>query len=192
MENKTTILIESAVGLILLIVGMVIVIWNLYKHGKSNSIKGWPKAQGKILSALVAPADSPVGTEYMRPNQIRPVVGSETSYVPRVSYVYTVSGRTYRGDNFMYNSPDEFNDIQIKALMGRYKIGSEVPVLYNSSNPEESYLYDGDVDWWPFWVGIILVLIAAALGAHGVYLKRKGEKSASDWYDVSQFTVKAN
>ena len=193
MESKTVILIEASVAIVLIILALVVIIWNLYKHWKDGQVKSWPKARGRILEALVKPVDSPVGTEYRRASEIRPVTGSQVRYQPVISYTYQVSGSTYRNTEFMYNGADSYSDVDIKALMGRFEVGSFVPVLYNPSNPDESYLYVGDVDWWPLWLGVVLLVLAVALGGHAIYLRRKAKKEAksknSVYMNVDEFTM---
>ena len=193
MESKTIILIESSVAIILIILALIIIVWNLYKHWKDGRVKSWPKARGRIMEALVKPVDSPVGAEYRRASEIRPVTGSQVRYQPMVTYTYQVSGSTYRNTEFMYNGADSYTDVEIKALMGNYEVGSNVPVLYNPSNPDESYLYAGDVDWWPLWLGVVFLLLAAALGGHAYYLRRKSKKAMEGervYMNVDEFTMK--
>jgi hypothetical protein len=192
MEGKTIILIETSVALILIVLALVVIAWNLYKHWKDGQVKSWPKARGRILEALVKPVDSPVGTEYRRASDIRPVTGSQVRYQPVVTYTYQVSGSTYRNKELMYNGPDSYSDVDIKTLMGRFETGNTVPVLYNPSNPDESYLYVGDVDWWPLWLGVVLLLLAGALGGHALYLRRQAGRedgSSAAYMNVDGFTM---
>ena len=107
------------------------------------------------------------------------MVGSETSYIPRVTYTYNVSGKQYRNDDIMYHGPDSYTDVEVDTYLGRLERDSPVVVYYDPDDPSDSYLYTGEVDWWPMWVAGILVLIALAVGGHAIYRHRKSSKKES-------------
>jgi len=60
------------------------------------------------------------------------------TYQPKVTFIYTIDGKEYRGDriNFSYQS---YSDIkEAKEIQGSYPVDKEISVFYNPEDPAES------------------------------------------------------
>ena len=134
MESITTPLIGlicgAGFGLIFTALGAFLLYKADQSRKKAGASQGWPSTQGQIVDARVDRSmhtDSDGDTDY--------------SYTPRVEYTYEYGGVNYRNNKVAFGLAQGYNS-QAKAqeVISRYPVGSEVPVYYDPSNPEDSVL----------------------------------------------------
>jgi ribosomal protein L35AE/L33A len=110
-------------GLVLLGAGMWL-IWRERALGAAS--RTWPTAPGTIKSSHVAPYDAD-GIE---------------KYVAKVTYDYTVRGKTYAGDCLRFGG---YAGVRQKAQhdVDKYRVGARVEVRYAARQPQTSTLEPG-------------------------------------------------
>jgi hypothetical protein len=97
----------------------------------------------------------------------------DTTYYPAVSYGYRFDGRDYTGTRVWAGSVDHRGlqttgfRIWAEEWVGRFPVGSEVPVFVNPSAPEEAFLAVRSRRH-QFVVSLATVLAGLALAAWGV------------------------
>jgi uncharacterized membrane protein len=188
LDTKVVFTIKNIVAVILLIIGLVIAIMGSWRKWKINNISKWPKTDATIVGFLLEPENTSAGRDLIRPNQIDLTIDNDAEYNPQVVYTYRVRGVQYRSTNFMYNMMDSLSALEAKQLTTGLTQGATVPVFYNPNNPSEAYIYNGTSSWWYVVIGIVLVLIAGAMGIHSVVKVQKDGtlyQKGGNWSDDS-------
>jgi hypothetical protein len=120
-----------AVGVIIWILGLLLVFWQIRELHAAAVIQQWPTVEGTVLQARV------IGVRAFRPN---------------ITYVYTVSGVTYR-DSTDLDQPGfggrNNKENAAETIIAAYPTGSRVIVHYNPANPGVSVLRTSP-DWSTF------------------------------------------
>ena len=169
---------NSLFGTILLIVGIILILWELWINWKVKRIASWPKAQATILSSVAQSNNCGIG-RYLHSSDITPSTKDTCKYVPVVTYRYRVSGKDHQSTSVAYNGPRTYNSLEIKTLLERTKPGSTVPVYYDRDQPGESYIYPGEYKYTWVFVGLILVALSLYLGYRAYSKGRKSGSSSS-------------
>lgn len=131
-------------SLILLIIGIALIVLNIYFNSKVKRVESWPTAVATIQSAEVT-ADS------------------HNDFHVHATYTYTVGGVNYTSSGTSVWGMQKFsNPAHIKGIVK----GAQVNVYYNPTEPAESYIFSGETRYSGWILGIIAILIAAGLFVH--------------------------
>lgn len=146
--------IYNIIALILGIIGLIWFLRTIWRDIQINQHMKWPHVSANIVAVYAVPIGTSTRIELndMNPND---------KYTPRILYKYTVDNKTYESSNLIYDGPSSYSGIQIKNLLGTAKPGDSINVLYNPSDPAESYIYPGVVSYIGLIVGILLILVGA-------------------------------
>ncbi|MBS2101220.1 DUF3592 domain-containing protein [Carboxylicivirga linearis] len=118
-------------GIITLIVGLIILIFNLRSLIKANSSKNWLSAEGEILNSEL---------------DITKSFGeSDKVYNPKVEYKYLVNGKEYCSTRIYYGSSSSstFKKSKSRNIIEKYPKGSRVTVFYDPMNESEAVIERG-------------------------------------------------
>lgn len=123
-------LIGIGLGGILGIIGIVLIILYFRNKSKSKASQAWPSVTGQIVERKVT-----VNTSYDEDGI------SSTSYLPQITYTYTVNGLDYEAHRFAFGSTPSFNsNKKAEEFLLPYSQGAAVRVFYNPEKPGESVL----------------------------------------------------
>lgn len=123
-------LIAAGLGGVLGIIGIVLVILYFRNKSKSKASQSWPSVTGQIIERKVK-----VDTSYDEDGM------SSTSYLPQVTYSYSVNGTVYESNRVAFGSTPSFaSNKKAEAFLTPYLQGANVQVFYNPEKPEESVL----------------------------------------------------
>ena len=111
----------------LLIFGLVLGGFGMYRYNMGRESGSWPVVQGKIT--------------YARPEPRR--VKSRTQYHPGVRYTYTVNGRSYTGNRITASEIYQKSRSGAEDILRKYPVGGQIPVHYNPADPGVSLLETG-------------------------------------------------
>lgn len=82
------------------------------------------------------------------------------TYLPRVTYTYTVEGSEFRGDQIGFGKFEFSTAKNAEALVDKYPVGRKVKVFYNPLDPQESVLERNIYRSSSYLIsGIILILV---------------------------------
>jgi hypothetical protein len=158
--------VANIIAIILAIIGIVWLIYSIWRNWKVRAISSWPKTDAMVVNVAAQPANNNAGNVYIEPSNIIVTTGDNAQYIPRILYAYRVGGKEYQSNNLVYSGSDTYNAFQTKMMVGQLQPGSTIPIFYNPSNHSEAYVYNGQTNYWGILGGIILILIAAAIGYH--------------------------
>ena len=97
-----------------------------FKYAVGSASASWPSTQCQITSSRLDRTGS----------------GTKTKFRPSVSYSYTVQGTGYTGNQIRTVSSYSSQG-RAEAELGRYRVGSTVPVYYDPVKPASSLLEPG-------------------------------------------------
>jgi Protein of unknown function (DUF3592) len=111
----------------------------------ADQTNSWTPATGRVTATAYAKAAWYDNFQFsgrragQLPNQQR---NTRDQLVPKISYRYTVAGRTYVGTRYQFSRvPYEMGNIQ--EILRKYPIGSPVPLYFDPGQPNESVLLAG-------------------------------------------------
>jgi len=112
---------------VLLIFGLVLGGFGLYRYRKGRESAAWPTVRGKVVYSHAEPHKVETGHHYR----------------PAVKYTYTVSGKAYTGKAI--TASDEYQKTLGGAndILREYPVGSDVSVAYNPDDPGQAVLKTG-------------------------------------------------
>jgi hypothetical protein len=151
-------------GIVIFIVfnglGFVLLFRAISERRKLQSANTWPSAQGVILASCVEEDDS------------RNAVGKvAVTFMPVVSYEYTVLGKTYHGTKVTLGTSG-FNYIDASNISKRFPEGAQVPVFYNPAKPEEAVLAPRAAGGlFPLTPGIFFIAVGVGIGLYSIFSK---------------------
>lgn len=166
--KKQFIQVKSAKGLAILTLGMFaagifLMAWGGNELKKAYESRSWPGTPGTITSAYIQ-------TSHHRSSEGR----SSTSYAPKVSYRYTVEGKTHMCDRIAFGGASGGMESWAKAVVDEYPSGKQVTVHYNPQDPSVAVLKTGFS-----WGALLLVLAGVVFFGVGV-LCYKGYRSKKE------------
>lgn len=131
------------------VAGLIVLTLGCRSLWRADSSKGWPTAEGVIVSSVV-------GTDYS---------SDGTTYRPEVRFTYAVDGKEYRGNRVQFGG-DVWTSWRSSAddVVGRYPEGRRVEVAYAAKDPSESVLEPGIAAKTWLLPGIGFVFMAAGFG----------------------------
>lgn len=174
---------NGIIGTILLIIGIILIIWDLWVNWKVKRITSWPTTNATVISSVAAPGDNCIGNTYLHADDIVATVNDKCTYVPMITYRYSVGGRTYQSSNIAYNGPRTYPALATKTILEQTKPGSTIVVYYDHNDQEESYIMPGEYTYMKLWLGIFLVLLSLFLG-YRAYTKATKSLSVDDHNNV--------
>jgi len=133
--------------------------------------KSWPSVEGKIMRAELSEITR---TEYNEFGGTSSIVEKVTRYTPRISYQYTVNGKTYTGNQLVplgEYTTKSYSAARIK--MDRYAKGKTVKVFYNPSHPDNVALEPGITNLSFKSIGAALFIMVLGIGLIVVSLRHK-------------------
>jgi len=111
----------------LLVFGLVLGGFGLYRYSMGRESGSWPAVKGKIT--------------YARPEPRK--VKKGTYYHAGVRYTYTVKGRSYTGTRITASDEHQKTRGGAKDVLRKYPVGGQVSVYYNPDEPGMSLLETG-------------------------------------------------
>ena len=123
-------LIAVGFGGVLGIIGIVLIIVYFRNKSKSKASQSWPSVAGQIVERKVKVSTSTDEDGF-----------TSTSYLPQVTYTYTVNGTVYESHRVAFGSAPSYNSNQkAEEFLTPYVEGAGVTVFYNPEKPGESVL----------------------------------------------------
>jgi hypothetical protein len=134
--------------IVLLIFGLVLGGFGLYRYNLASESASWPSVQGKITYAHAESRKVKTGHQYL----------------PAVKYSYRVDGKSYRGTRITASDPYQKTLTGAKDILKRYPVGGEVSVYYKPTDPGISLLEAGMLkNVYPLLGGAVACFLLAAL-----------------------------
>ena len=123
-------IIAVGFGIVLGIIGIVLLILYFRNKSKSKASQSWPSTTGQILERKVK-VDTSTDEDGI----------TSTSYLPQVTYSYTVNGTVYESHRVAFGSTPSYNaNKKAEEFLTPYLQGASVKVFYNPEKPGESVL----------------------------------------------------
>jgi hypothetical protein len=158
--------VKRIIGIILVLVAVVWLLHELWVNWRINQIRKWPTTTATIINTSAEPVSLDNRNVITQIGDIADSVTDNAKYEAHVMYKYNVYNREYESDSIAYDSSNRMNGKELKLLFGGLKPGQQTTILYNPSDPDESYMFVGKHSYWPILWAIILLIIGAALLAH--------------------------
>ena len=131
------------VAIFVLVIGLAAVVAGITLMSASRKARGWPVVTGRIVERSVGPSTT---TGASRPGRY---------FEPRVTYDYTVEGKTYHGHRIAMTT-DAYDEDKARRVAN--ELPESVEVHYNPRDPADAVLQ-------PSSIGMsILILVFGAIG----------------------------
>jgi len=125
---------------VLLVFGLVLGGFGLYRYTMGKESVSWPMVKGKITYSRAEPKKVKTGHEYR----------------PSVKYAYTVDGTSYKGNRITASDVYQKTLSGAKDILKKYPTGGEVSVYYDPADPARALLETG------MKKNVYVLLVAAA------------------------------
>ena len=144
-------LIFTGAGLFMLIRGLI-----EFRAGKAS--RDWPSVEGQVVTAMV---EKKVDHDED---------GTTTSYSPRVTYTYSVSGQQYASDQVVVGARRHYPSRARAEAKLAYRSGQQVTAFYNPDNPAQAVLEAGATRgvWGTLLIGIVFTVLGGVVLAINV------------------------
>lgn len=109
--------------------------WVLWSVVAGSKVGRWPRAPGVILHAAISESETSTGSFDHR-RTLR-------TWVPAITYEYTVLGRKYEGSAVAVGEVGTSRRSQAEAVVARYPPSAQVNVFYDPSAPSRAFLEAG-------------------------------------------------
>ena len=183
--------VNNIIALIFGIIGLIWLIYGIWRNWKINRASNWPTMHATIVSSYVEPVNSCVGSRHIDPTNIIPSITDTVQYVPKITFKYEISGTEYQSDKIIYYGMQYFNASSVKTLMNKLTPGSSIMIHYNPNNYSDAYIYNGTISYVGIIAGIILLLIAGYLGYyHYSTMSSKGIGSLKECPNLTEIETK--
>ncbi len=153
------------VGLIPLVIGFLLTfVWGYSDRQDGDASAYWPQAEGVVTASKFISR----GSRKM----------DNLKYYPKVSYEYTVKGRTFTSSRIRFQIGGYYstNRLGIEQIIKEYPVKKKIAVYYDPQDPAKSCLETGSTGGTTFLVGMLCMLIGfilivsaivAAIKSHG-------------------------
>jgi len=131
----------TAAGLIALPIG-------IYGRRRARQQQAWPTVKAAVRTTAIAPAP---GSEGRR-------------FVPKLTYEYTVAGKTYTSDRVGATQYKDFSESYARDYLAKHAVGTAVEVHYDPVDPARSILEPGAGGCGP----LLATLVGAVFLAAGI------------------------
>ena len=150
MDKKTAYLLF---GIFFVVVGVVLSIIGTKSLNNAKENLEWPKTQGKIITSEMDIKRTKTGNSNSWRNE----------YSARILYNYEVNGSPYTSNKTKFINTISKKHQDIKPILSRYKVGTDVSVYYKPSDPETAVLKPGVTKetYIPLGIGIIIFIVGA-------------------------------
>ena len=119
---------NAAIMIVVLVVfGLVLGGFGLYRYNMGKESTHWPFVKGKITYSHAQAHKKKTGHEYL----------------PSVKYTYTVNGRSYTGRRITASDEYQKTLSGAKDILKKYPVGGEVSVYYDPADADTSLLEVG-------------------------------------------------
>lgn len=162
--------LNNIVALILGIIGLIWLIYGIWRNSKIGKINSWPKTNATIIGA-VAQSTSDKNT-LVDPAHIS-IANNSAKYIPKVTYQYHVGNMIYKSNSLVYSGAHSYNAQDTVAIMSKLVPGTVVPIYYNPDNLGESYIYNNITSYTNIIIGLILLLLAGYLAYRHNWSKQR-------------------
>lgn len=152
--------VYNIIAIILAVIGLIWVIYGIWRNSKINKINSWPKTNARIIGSVLQPSNDK--SVMIDPTNIA-VINKSLRYIPRVTYEYTIGNTLYQSNSVVYSGQHTYDANAIAHIMSKLMPGSVIPIFYNPNNFSESYIYNGVSSYTSIGIGLILLLLAAYL-----------------------------
>lgn len=170
------------IAIILLVAGLAMFIYSIWRNWKISQINSWPKVDATVINVLTKVEDR--GSDvYVDAGNITVENANKMRFKPTVMYVYQVNGKEYQSNKLVYSQPETFNAAQTKYLVGELAPGSTISVYVNPKNPGESYIYNGISNYWGIIAGIIIFVV-------GLIVYSRAHVKKDKYKDLDKLTEK--
>lgn len=146
------------IGLIILIIGFVMLLLELYMVYKIYSINNWPITQNGGIVVNSYMENSTISSKY------NIVLASSTQYIPyyrtSAAFIYKVKDNYYIGTKSSYYEAWNINAIIAKMENDTLQPGKKINIRINPNNPSEAYIYNKPYDryyYLAFALGLFLI-----------------------------------
>ena len=146
------------VGIIVGIIGLVMIIIELYIFYKINKIDKWLKLKdaGIVIDSFLERTTRSVSYSLLFASQSF----SYLYYRTRISFNYKIDGIIYTSNKFSYYEPWDSNPTIAEIENDIYKIGTVVDIIINPKNIREAYIVNKKYrNYTKLIIGMALLLI---------------------------------
>ena len=134
--------------------GVILILIPIRNRRRAKASLAWPSVEGRLTSSQL------VTIRYH---------GTDSSYVPRVEYEYSVAGQAYAGKRIAFGPEGSYSEAKERAMVDRYKVGTAVEVFYDPTRAAFAILEKRAASSSIIFLVIGVGLFTAAVGG-GVYL----------------------
>ncbi|HTS93770.1 MAG TPA: DUF3592 domain-containing protein [Stellaceae bacterium] len=121
----------------------------IYGRRRAKREQTWPKVKAVVRSAAIAPVSAE----------------QRHRYVPKLTYEYTVAGKTFRGDRLGVSGYSDFSESYARDYIAKRAVGSEIEVNYDPADPARSVLEPGAGGCGPLLFCLVgVVFLAVGIG----------------------------
>ncbi|HVM81103.1 MAG TPA: DUF3592 domain-containing protein [Stellaceae bacterium] len=136
----------SFLGSAFTVVGLIALPIGIYGRRRARREQAWPTVKATVRTAAIASAP---GSEGRR-------------FIPKLTYEYTVAGKTYAGDRVGYTQYRDFSEAYARDYLAKHAVGSAVEVHYDPADPARSILEPGAGGCGPLLFSLVGVVFLAA------------------------------
>lgn len=123
-----------AVSLTIMLAGIGLVVWRIWKSRRIKAISSWPETAGSIVDHDISKVDISDADDH----------GADYRFDPVVKYTYNVEGKVFHGSKIGINTPRfTMGSKAEQYLLEKYPIGKEISVFYNPSKPADAVIDRG-------------------------------------------------
>lgn len=112
---------------VLLVFGLVLGGFGIYRYNIGKESSKWPSVQGKITYA------------HAQSRRVK----KQNQYIPSIKYTYNVKGKTYTGTRITASDEYQKTLSGAKDILKKYPVSEAVSVYYNPREPGTSLLEAG-------------------------------------------------
>jgi hypothetical protein len=140
-------------GLIFTGAGLFMLVRGLIEFRTSRASSDWPSVEGQVVAAMVE-------TKVDHDED-----GTTTSYSPRITYTYSVSGQQYASDQVVIGARRHYPSQARAEAKLAYQPGQQVTVYYNPDKPSQAVLEVGATRgaWGTLLIGIVFTILGGVV-----------------------------
>lgn len=130
------------------VIGLGMILWNLFSYHKAQQATSWQSVSGKVLESFVQVKNGSRGAMYK----------------PEIRYEYKVNGEYFIADCWRFGAvAKSWGKAQSNQVAAEYPVGRSVTVFFNPERPQEAVLEPGKTDWSGAGFGAFFTLLGLAI-----------------------------
>ena len=148
------------IGIIFIILGLIIVVYQLYMFYRIFEISRWPiiKGGGKIIDSYMESSNNNVTYSVL----VASSTFYELFYRTRVSFEYEIDGQKYNSIKLSYYEPWNNNPMLAKNELDQYRPGETVDIIVNPKNYATAYIINKPYRTYQILaIGVIFIILGA-------------------------------